>query len=102
MSKEIKTIAIPAYLWEKYRLRVSRQTVYNWMSKGLRGETLPYTVIDNRQTARFPGTRRTTEEQLDAFLQRCGIKLPYLDRGNDWAGPSEDVDSEQDGGSLES
>jgi transposase-like protein len=51
---------VPAYLDREHGIEVSRQTVYNWVKKGVRGTTL--------QTIRKGGKLYTTEARVDDFV----------------------------------
>lgn len=62
MSDE-KKLSIPEvidYMEETFNKRITRQTVYNWMNKGVRGRKLQYGIS--------LGRRYTTELWLNGFL----------------------------------
>lgn len=73
---QLKIGQVPKYLKNKYDLDVTRQTVYNWISKGLRNDSLQYVMVKGKPTSRHPHVRVTTEEWVDSFLRRCRIELP--------------------------
>ena len=60
MPVKIKLGLVPAYIAEKYGRYVTRQTVYNWASKGKRGNIL--------QTTRVAGTLFTTKGWISGFF----------------------------------
>jgi hypothetical protein len=64
---------VPKYLKERYRMAITRQSVYNWVKKGLRDDTLQTITIKGKPTSIHPTTIVTTEAWVDTFLRRCGI-----------------------------
>lgn len=96
-TRSLRPSQIMVYLQDRYCLKISRQTVFNWMTLGIEGDLLKTTQMPTGKR-----TRVTTEEDLNDFLSRNRVRLPYIDRGSDWVPPTDSPEPEQDGGSLES
>ena len=64
---------VPKYLKERYGMTLTRQSIYNWVKKGLRDDTLQTITIKGKPTSIHPTTIVTTEAWVDTFLRRCGI-----------------------------
>lgn len=62
--KRLPLSHVPRYLIEEHGVEVSRQTVYNWAHKGLKGQKL--------HSIRVANTLYTTKEQVDAFISDRG------------------------------
>jgi hypothetical protein len=71
----LKIGQVPKYLMTRYQFAVSRQSVYNWISKGLKHEYLQFTYVKSHPTAKHPTIRVTTARWVDEFLRRSGIEL---------------------------
>lgn len=63
------------YMRDRYDHVVTRQTIYNYMNKGLRNESLQYTLVKAPATVRYSSSRVTTRQWIDNFFARCGIKF---------------------------
>jgi hypothetical protein len=57
------------YVRERYGKDVTRQTVYNWCSKGYHNERLESTIVP---AGRF-SQQRTTRIWIDTFMVRSGM-----------------------------
>ena len=73
-STELKLGAVPKYLRDKFLLDVTRQTVYNWVHIGRRGEYLKYASIPPPTGSCFNAVRVTTQEWVDDFIHRSGLR----------------------------
>lgn len=62
--KRLKLGEVPAYIYNKYGVEVSRQTVYNWAKKGVRGIRL--------RTIRKANKWWTTAAWVDDFVTDTG------------------------------
>jgi len=60
--KLLKINDAPAYIERKYGVEVTRQTMYNWIRRGVRGEKLRSTRKVNKLY--------TTEGWIDDFVDR--------------------------------
>lgn len=70
--KRIKTQDIPAYVLEHWGFSITRMTANNWITKGLRNETLHTVGVPNPNPTMRPRIiRTTTDVWIDEFLTRC-------------------------------
>jgi hypothetical protein len=69
----IKAVDVPGYVFGRYGLEISRQTVYNWMLIGRNNEKLRYEDIPNPAGSRFTFVRYTSREWVDQFLAAAGL-----------------------------
>lgn len=69
----LKIAEIPAYVEKTHGLKISKQTAYNWMNKGMRDETLQFITVPGKRNSKHPNVRVTTTEWVDDFCNRTGI-----------------------------
>jgi hypothetical protein len=65
---------VTRYLQEYHHRELTRQTVYNWMKVGVRGEVLESMQAIRQKWAATP-VRVTTKEWLHDFFRRIGQPL---------------------------
>ena len=66
----LKIGQVPAFLQQRYGFKVTRQSVYNWINKGLRNATL--------RVSREPGGAITTPGWIAEFFHCAGIDLALV------------------------
>jgi len=69
----IKAVDVPGYVFGRYGLEISRQTVYNWMRIGRNNEKLRYEDDPNPIGSRFAIVRYTRREWVDQFITAAGL-----------------------------
>jgi hypothetical protein len=72
MHKTLRIGGVPAYVKEKYGINITRATVYNCVSKGVRNEFLQCTKIQSRAGRPI---RVTSADDLDEFLRRSMLGM---------------------------
>lgn len=72
--KRLKLGQVPAYILERHGIKVSKQSVYNWV-KGVGVESLETFRIKS-PNIRYPFILTTTAEKVDAFLNNHRIQRP--------------------------
>lgn len=75
---QLKIGKIPEFVQKNYGFDVSRQTVYNWINKGVRHEKLQTFTVPGHPTARYRRTMVTTAEMIADFFERASIPAPAV------------------------
>jgi hypothetical protein len=71
----MKVAAVPDLVELRTGSRPTVQTVYNWINIGVKGEKLKIVWGKRNAKSVFPDVRLTTQQWVDDFISKVGMKV---------------------------